>query len=56
LEDEGDEGNREHVVGIVAGEVMRVDDRDDNEVDGADICALGHMLKMRRYHAPPKLT
>jgi hypothetical protein len=37
IEDEGDEGSEERVVGVVAGEVVRVEDRDDDgdEVEGS---------------------
>jgi hypothetical protein len=36
VEDEGDEGNGERVVGVVAGEVVRVEDGDDDDDDGDD--------------------
>jgi hypothetical protein len=35
MEDEGDEGNGERVVGVVACEVVRVEDGDDDEVEGS---------------------
>jgi hypothetical protein len=34
MEDEGDEGNSEIVVGVFVGEVVRVEDGDDEEVEG----------------------
>jgi hypothetical protein len=35
MEDEVDEGNEESVVSVVAGEVVRVEDSDDDVVEGS---------------------
>lgn len=35
VKDKADEGNGESVVGVVAGEVVRVEDEDDVEVEGS---------------------
>jgi hypothetical protein len=37
MEDEGDEGSGERVVGVVAGEVVRVEDGDDDDDDDDEV-------------------
>jgi hypothetical protein len=35
MEDRADEGNGERVVGVVAGKVVKLEDGDDDEVEGS---------------------
>ena len=45
MEDEGDEGSGERVVGVVAGEVVRVEDGDDDsEMEGSADAEVGVVI------------
>jgi hypothetical protein len=58
MEDEGDGGNGESVVGVVAGEVVRVedgDDHDDNEVEGSTDAEVG-VAMLEKVRTDPELV
>jgi hypothetical protein len=55
MEDEGDERNGKSVVGVVAGEVVRVEDGDDEEVEGSADTEVGVAI-MERVRTDPELV
>jgi hypothetical protein len=55
MEDEGDEGNGERVVGVVAGKVVRVEDGDDDEVEGSADAEVG-VAMVEKVRTDPELV
>jgi hypothetical protein len=52
--DEGDEGNGEGVVGVVAGKVVKVEDGDDDEVEGSATDA--EVVAIAKVRADPEVV